>query len=241
MRDDGEFVAFVESSGSRLCETAFLLCRDWNFAQDLTQVTFIKVYLSWRRIRHDDPYRYSKKVLLRAYLDHKRLKSSAELRTDAVPDRAVADAAELRLTLLDALGQLSPRDRAIIILRWEDHSIQTVSPAAEYGTAVVVLAAVGPCSRYRHGQPRSGLAELLVLAKGSSMPSHHAANLRAGAIVGDMSEVPLGDESGEVAAANVDGNAKLDDEAQAEAEVEAQLDAEAEAEAEVEPEAEGEL
>jgi hypothetical protein len=29
---------------------------------DLTQVTFIKVYLSWRRIRHDDPYRYSKKV-----------------------------------------------------------------------------------------------------------------------------------------------------------------------------------
>ena len=97
MRDDGEFVAFVERSGSRLCETAFLLCRDWNFAQDLTQITFIKVYLSWGRIRHDDPYRYSKKVLLRAYLDHKRLKSSAELRTDAVPDRpAAADAAELR-------------------------------------------------------------------------------------------------------------------------------------------------
>jgi hypothetical protein len=66
-------------------------------------------------------------------------------------------------------------------------------------------------------------------------------NLGAGAIVGDMSEIPLGDESGEVAAANVDGKAKLDDEAEAEAEVEAQLDAEAEAEAEVEPEAEGEL
>jgi DNA-directed RNA polymerase specialized sigma24 family protein len=99
VRDDGEFVAFVETSGSRLCETAFLLCRDWNFAQDLTQITFIKVYLSWRRIRPDDPYRYSNKVLLRAYLDHKRLKSSAELQTDALPDRpAVADAAELRLT-----------------------------------------------------------------------------------------------------------------------------------------------
>jgi hypothetical protein len=57
-------------------------------------------------------------------------------------------------------------------------------------------------------------------------------NLGAGAIVGDMSEIPLGDESGEVAAGNVDGKAKLDDEAEAEAEVEAQLDAEAEAEAE---------
>ena len=68
-------------------------------------------------------------MLLRAYLDHKRLKSSAELRTDVVPDRpAAADGAELRITLLDALGHLSPRDRAIIVLRyWEDHSIQTVS------------------------------------------------------------------------------------------------------------------
>src|ERR1700691_2653142 len=61
-----------------------------------------------------------------------------------------------------------------------------------------------------------------------------------------MSEIPLGDESGEVAAnvddeAKLDEEAKLDDEAEAEAEVEAQLDAEAEAEAEVEPEAEGEL
>ena len=65
--------------------------------------------------------------------------------------------------------------------------------------------------------------------------------LGAGAIVGDMSENPLGDESGEVAAGNADDKAKLDDEAEAEAEVEAQLDAEAEAEAEVEPEAEGEL
>jgi hypothetical protein len=66
-------------------------------------------------------------------------------------------------------------------------------------------------------------------------------SLGAGAIVGDMSEIPLGDESGEVAAANVDDKTKLDDEAEAEAEAEAQLDAEAEAEAEVEPEAEGEL
>ena len=41
---------------------------------------------------------------------------------------AAADAAELRITLLDALGQLSPRDRAIIVLRyWEDHSVQTVA------------------------------------------------------------------------------------------------------------------
>ena len=46
-----------------------------------------------------------------------------------------------------------------------------------------------------------------------------------------MSEIPLDEASGEVAAAKLD----------AEAEAEARVDAEAEAEAELEPEAEGEL
>ena len=139
MREDGEFVAFVERSGSRLCETAFWLCRDWGLAQDLTQTTLIKVYLSWRRIKRDDPYWYGKQVLLRTYLDHKRLKSSGEVQTEAVPDQpAAADAAELRITLLEALGHLSPRDRAIVVLRyWEDHSVQTVAELLGLSPGVV--------------------------------------------------------------------------------------------------------
>ena len=139
VREDGEFAAFVEQSGSRLCETAFWLCRDWGLAQDLTQTTFIKVYLSWRRIKDGDPYPYCKKVLLRTYLDHKRLKSSAEVQLEVVPDRpAAADAAELRVTLLEALGHLSPRDRAIIVLRyWEDHSVQTVAELLDLSPGVV--------------------------------------------------------------------------------------------------------
>jgi RNA polymerase sigma-70 factor (sigma-E family) len=139
VREDDEFVAFVEGSGSRLCETAFWLCRDWSLAQDLTQTALIKVYVSWRRIKHDNPYRYCKQVLLRTYLDHKRLKRSAEVQTDVVPDRPVAaDAAELRITLLDALGHLSPRDRAIVVLRyWEDHSVQTVADLLGLSPGVV--------------------------------------------------------------------------------------------------------
>jgi RNA polymerase sigma-70 factor (sigma-E family) len=139
VRDDDEFVAFVERSGTRLYETAFWLCRDWSLAQDLTQATFVKVYLSWRRIKHQDPFPYCKKVLLRTYLDHKRLRSTAEVQTEAVPDRpARADAAELRITLLDALGQLSPRDRAIIVLRyWEDHSVQTVADLLDMSPGAV--------------------------------------------------------------------------------------------------------
>jgi RNA polymerase sigma factor (sigma-70 family) len=71
--------------------------------------------------------------------------------TDAVPDRpAAADAAELRLTLLDALGQLSPRDRAIIVLRyWEDHSIQTVSELLDLSPGVVKVQSMRALARLR--------------------------------------------------------------------------------------------
>ena len=80
-------------------------------------------------------------MLLRTYLDHKRLKSSAEVQTDVVPDRpAAADAAELRITLLDALGHLSPQDRAIVVLRyWEDHSVQTVAELLGLSPGVVKM------------------------------------------------------------------------------------------------------
>ena len=62
----------------------------------------------------------------------------------------MADAAELRLTLLDALGQLSPRDRAIIVLRyWEDHSIQTVSELLDLSPGVVKVQSMRALARLR--------------------------------------------------------------------------------------------
>jgi RNA polymerase sigma factor (sigma-70 family) len=73
--------------------------------------------------------------------DFGQLQEPAEVQTDVVPDRpAAADAAELRITLLDALGHLSPRDRAIIVLRyWEDHSVQTVAELLNLSPGVVKM------------------------------------------------------------------------------------------------------
>ena len=48
---DAEFTVFVESTATRLRRSAYLMCRDWHLAQDLTQHTFTKKYeaLSWIR------------------------------------------------------------------------------------------------------------------------------------------------------------------------------------------------
>ncbi|MFI5534635.1 sigma-70 family RNA polymerase sigma factor [Kitasatospora sp. NPDC051853] len=141
MRNEAEFVSFAEGSTLRLRQLAYLMCRDWHLAQDLTQTTLTKMYLAWPRLtrRDGDPFHYARKVLLNALLDHKRLRSSTELTVDRFPDRPTTpDTTAVRLALLDALALLTPRDRAIVLLRhWEDHSVETTAEILGISTSIV--------------------------------------------------------------------------------------------------------
>jgi RNA polymerase sigma-70 factor (sigma-E family) len=127
MRDDRAFCEFAEAAGDRLRRTAFLLSHDWHLAQDLTQIALARLYVKWRRV--EDPHAYAKKIMLRAFLDHKRRRSAGEVTTAQVPETPVdTDQGDLRLTLLPALGHLTPRERAIVVLRyWEDMSVRDVA------------------------------------------------------------------------------------------------------------------
>ncbi|MEV7121106.1 SigE family RNA polymerase sigma factor [Kitasatospora griseola] len=135
MRKEAEFTAFAQAAAPRLRQIAYLMCRDWHLAQDLTQTTLTKMYLAWPRItrRDHDPFAYARKTLLNTLLDHKRLRSTTEVTTDHIPDHTPdaphhATTTDTRLTLIDALAQLTPRDRAIVLLRyWEDHTIETTA------------------------------------------------------------------------------------------------------------------
>jgi RNA polymerase sigma-70 factor (sigma-E family) len=136
---DEEFIEFAGAHGPRLRRTAYLMCRDWHLAQDLTQITLAKLYTAWGRLNWlDEPTAYARKVLLRTFLDHQRRHGSRELVVESIPDTAHDSSPELRLTLLDALGHLPPRDRAIVVLRyWEDLSIDAVAELV--GTSVSVV------------------------------------------------------------------------------------------------------
>lgn len=141
MRHEAEFTAFAEAGATRLRQIAYLMCRDWHLAQDLTQTTLTKMYVAWPRItrRDSDPFVYARKVLLNTLLDHKRLRSSGEMATDQLPERPDApDTTAVRLTLLEALATLPNRDRAILLLRhWEDHSVETTADILGISTSVV--------------------------------------------------------------------------------------------------------
>ena len=73
----------------------------------------------------DSPLAYTRKVLLRTFLSHRRLRRSAERPVQAVPEtRAEERDPDDRLDLLAALRRLPPADRAVLVLRyWDDLSV----------------------------------------------------------------------------------------------------------------------
>jgi RNA polymerase sigma-70 factor (sigma-E family) len=134
-----DFIAYAQARVQRLQQRAYLLCHDWHLAQDLTQITLARLYASWHRVRDAESVdAYAARIMIRAFLDHKRLRSSREVVTDELPERAGLADPELRLTLLEALRRLPPRDRAIVVLRyWEDHSVATVAEMLSVSPGVV--------------------------------------------------------------------------------------------------------
>ena len=118
-----DFDEFVRATGTRLLRTAVLLCGDAHLAEDLTQTTYAKVYVNWRKVtRADNPVAYTRAILVRTHLSHRRRRSASEMPIDAPPERSeVPDDATLRLDLLAALALLAPADRTVLVLRyWED-------------------------------------------------------------------------------------------------------------------------
>jgi RNA polymerase sigma-70 factor (sigma-E family) len=141
---DAEFTAFVESAATRLRRSAYLMCRDWHLAQDLTQHTLTKMYTVWNRIRTDtDLEAYSRRVLMNLVFDQQRRRKGSEVVLAELPDRAAAPGGgppELRLALVDALARLGVKDRAVLVLRHaEDHSVDTVATILGVSASVVKM------------------------------------------------------------------------------------------------------
>lgn len=117
------FDDFVAATGHRMARYAVLLCGDHHLAEDLTQTTYAKVFAHWRRVsKADDPVAYTRAILTKTFLSHRRLRRSGERPVDQVPDGAASGTdPTTRLDLAAALATLSRADRTILVLRyWED-------------------------------------------------------------------------------------------------------------------------
>jgi RNA polymerase sigma-70 factor (sigma-E family) len=129
---DEDFREWAQARQTHLRRSAYLLCRDWHLAEDLTQTTLAKLYAVWHRVR-DSASRdaYARRALYRAFIDETRRPHRREHTQDRVPEiPAPASDSDLRLALLDAVAHLPPRSRAVIVLRfWEDLSVEDTAAA----------------------------------------------------------------------------------------------------------------
>lgn len=120
---DEEFSAFVAGTGRRWAQVARLLTRDPTDAEDLVQQVLTRTYASWRRIRTTDVHAYVRRALLNAYLDEHRRRKVLAFRPmshhEGVLDREVAvdGGADDRDQLRRLLDTLTPRERAVVVLR----------------------------------------------------------------------------------------------------------------------------
>lgn len=117
---------FVEYFGARrdvVRRTAYLLCGDWHWADDLTQITFVRLAASWAKVR--DPQAldaFVRTCLIRVYLAETRRVWRRRERADVVaPEPGVGDESDHiagRMAIVDAMKKLAPRQRAVLVCRF---------------------------------------------------------------------------------------------------------------------------
>lgn len=122
MAEQADFDAFVAARSRALRKAAWLLTGDWHSAEDLLQTALAKCYLAWSQIASGREEAYVRRVLVTTYATWWRRAWRGEQPTDAVLETAdpydEPERAELRLVLLQALGGLTRRQRATVVLRY---------------------------------------------------------------------------------------------------------------------------
>ncbi|MBU2666168.1 SigE family RNA polymerase sigma factor [Actinoplanes bogorensis] len=146
MADDEDFRLFVRECSPALSRHAYLLTGDHQLAEDLLQSAFASVYRHWRRVRDDNPAAYLRRAIYHQHVSWWRRRRVHEHLTGAPPERGESDPAEdaaLRVSLGQALAALSPKQRAVILLRFYDD-------LTEAQAADVLGVRVGTVKRHAH-------------------------------------------------------------------------------------------
>jgi RNA polymerase sigma-70 factor (sigma-E family) len=169
-RGDDEFVEFAQASSARLLHAAFLLTGDRHRAEDAAQTALVRTYAAWSRVRRKDAYSYARTVLTNLVTDQWR-RPLREYAAETIPElpvpRDMADDVTRRQWLIGALDVLSPRERAVIVLRHFfdlpetevarelDLSVGTIKSLNARGLAKLRVSVDAPVPAPRHSHPSS--------------------------------------------------------------------------------------
>ncbi|GAA3472441.1 SigE family RNA polymerase sigma factor [Nonomuraea roseola] len=131
MDRNASFRAFVDAHQRPLMRLAYLLTGEVHLAEDLLQSVLVRMIGRWPRLRHiDRPEAYARKALVNQYISWRRRRVTGEVPSAEPPERAYSpeDSTVLRIVLRQALMRLTPKQRAVIVLRfYEDRTERDVA------------------------------------------------------------------------------------------------------------------
>jgi RNA polymerase sigma-70 factor (sigma-E family) len=120
-RRGDDFAAYVAARRTYLRRVAYLVCNDWDTAEDLVQTALAKLYVAWPRIHGEGTEdAYVRRIIVRSHVDELRRPWRRE--TTGLEGYDVAAPTGLPLedsdALLTALKRLPERQRATVVLRF---------------------------------------------------------------------------------------------------------------------------
>lgn len=152
-----DFDAWVLARRGALARSAYLLTGDVHLAEDLVQDTLARVAERWRSIsKQGRPDAYARTVMHHLAIDHWRRRRArpSEVLTDRHPELGGdGPDVERRLVLREALSRLTPKQRAVLSLRFYE-DLTEVQAAAVLGCSVSTV----------KSQSRAALERLRILA-----------------------------------------------------------------------------
>jgi RNA polymerase sigma-70 factor (sigma-E family) len=120
--DDEDFSAFVAARWASLVRVGVYLGCSPAEAEDLVQMTLLRCYRAWPRVRRADRVdAYVHRSLVTTLAKTRRRLWRGEIPTSELPDGPAHDTttnSEARTDLRRALGRLSPDHRAVLVLRF---------------------------------------------------------------------------------------------------------------------------
>ena len=118
---EAEYTEYVEARLGWLRRTAYLLCQDWQGADDLVQTAITRLYTRWGRARDATSLdAYTRTILVRTFLEERRTPWARRvILPGGCPDRSAPSHDEdARMDVRAALKGLPPRQRATVVLRF---------------------------------------------------------------------------------------------------------------------------
>ncbi|MET7374983.1 SigE family RNA polymerase sigma factor [Micromonospora arida] len=165
-----EFDSFVRTRTPALLRSAYLLTGDQHLAEDLVQSALARTHRSWNRLhRAGNAEAYTRKTMYHLQVSWWRRRRVPESMPGDLPEPrgggSVSDHAQqtsLRLTLKSALLRLSPKQRAVLVLRFfEDRSEAETADLLGVTVGTVKSQTAKSLAKLRAVAPE--LAELYVL------------------------------------------------------------------------------